>query len=338
MAEKQFGIYKGAEIKAFTLKSDHLEVDVLELGATLHRVRTKGKDGQWYDVVLFHDTLEDYINSPGYWSAVCGRHANRIAKGELKIDGELYHSDKNEGQNSLHSGLDGFHFKVFQGKQEKENEVCFTRLSPDGEQGFPGNMLVHITYSLTPENGVKISYQTTTDKDTVWNITNHAYFNLAGKGTVLDHVFCVDSDFFTPVDAELLTTGEINTVEGTPFDLRKPVSLNTYIGEGTGKLSGGFDHNLVLRHPGEGVQADLYCPRTGIGMQMYTSLPAVQIYSAGSMNGELTSGGNPVPQFGGICMETQFFPNSFAHAHFPQPVQKAGTLVTETTEYRFYTK
>ena len=338
MAEKRFGNYQGTEVKIFTLKSEKLEVDVIELGATLHRVRAKGKDGQWYDVVLFHNTLEDYLNSSAYWSAVCGRHANRIAKGEIRIAGKIYHSDINEGNNSLHSGKDGFHFKVFNGKQETEDAVSLTRLSPDGEQGFPGNMLVKITYTITPENGVKITYQTTTDKDTVWNITNHAYFNLAGKGTVLDHILYVNSDFYTPVDDELLTTGEIIQVEETPYDLRTPILLNTRIGNDTGKLADGFDNNFVLRRPGEGVQADLYCPQTGIGVQLYTSLPAVQIYSAAAMNGELSSGGNPVPQFGGLCMETQYFPNSFAHTHFPQPIQKAGTLVKEETEYRFYNK
>lgn len=338
MSGKLFGVHEGTEIKVFTLKSKSLEIDLLEFGAILHRVRVKGRDDKWHDVVLFHNTLEDYINSPGYWSAVCGRHANRIAKGEIEISGETYHTDKNEGNNSLHSGKDGFNSKVFSGKQESENAISFTRLSPDGEQGFPGNMLVKITYILTPEGGVKISYQTIVDKDTVWNITNHAYFNLAGKGTVLDQIFYVNSDFYTPVNDESLTTGEVCKVEGTSFDLRNPVPLKTYIGDGTGRLPNGFDHNFVLRHPGEGVQAELYCPETGIAMQLFTTLPGVQIYSAAAMNGSLKSAGNPVPKFGGLCLETQYFPNSFAHAHFPRPIQKAGTLKVEETEYRFYTK
>ena len=338
MAEKFFGRYGDQDVKVFILRTECLELHVLELGATLQRVRVKGRDGNWYDSVLFHDDLDKYLTSGGFWGAVCGRCANRIGDAQVSINGITYLLDKNEGGNNLHSGPDGFHFKVFSGKQKSEDTVTFTRLSPDGEQGFPGNMMVTVTYRITPENGVEIIYQTTTDQDTVWNITNHAYFNLAGQGDILNHTLRLSADFYTPVDKTLLTTGEIVTVEQTPFDFRNPVKLSDRIGSGANQLPGGYDHNFVLCPDADKPLADYYCPDTGIGMEMYTTLPGVQIYSAAAMDGTLSSGGTPVPRFGGLCFETQFFPNSFSHKHFPVPVQKAGTLMTQKTEYRFYTQ
>lgn len=335
---EEFGKVRGIPVKRFTISTEDMEVRVLELGATLQGLRVKDKTGKPVETVLFHDSLEKYLTSPGYWGAVCGRHANRIAKAQADIGGTIYQMDKNENANNLHSGKDGFHHKIFSGTALSDTSVVFTYLSSDGEQGFPGNMFVKVTYSITPENSLLIEYTTTSDADTVWNLTNHAYFNLGGEGTVLNHTLQVAADFYTPVDEEKLTTGEILSVCETPFDLREPQKLASRIGDGKKALAEGYDHNFVLRQSEDVPDATLFCPENGVSLDVYTTLPGLQIYSGGSLSGSDTSNGRPVPPFGGICMETQYFPNSLAYAHFPQPIQCEGTLVEEWTEFYFSIK
>jgi len=330
-----FGKVNGQEVKRFTISSEKMEVRLVELGASIQGLKVKTKKGEWVETVLFHDTAELYAMNPGFWGAVCGRHANRIGNAEFSLHGTVYKLEKNEKENSLHSGRGGFHGKQFSGVEVDENTVSFHYFSLDGEQGFPGNMFVKVTYSITDKNGLLIEYTSTTDEDTVWNLTNHAYFNLAGKGDVLEHTLQVGADFYTPVDGSQLTTGEILKVEGTPFDLRKPEYLKNRIGEGANSLEKGFDHNFVLKVNENEPDATLHCPETGLTMEVYTTMPGVQVYTAAGLNGKLTSNGIPAPRFGGVCLETQYFPNSLAHAHFPQPIQQEGTLCVESTEYRF---
>ena len=333
-----FGTLGGRDVRRFTIVSQDVEVRLIELGATIQGLRVKDREGRWREVVLFHDSLEDYIEKPGYWGAVCGRHANRIAGAAFTLNGRRYQLEPNDNGNNLHSGKDGFHHKIFAGVSEDESSVSFRYFSPENEQGFPGNMFVKVTYRISDEGGLLIEYVTTTDEDTIWNLTNHAYFNLAGADTILDHTLQVAADFYTPVDDVLLPTGEILSVCGTPFDLRDPTLLRDRIGTGPNALKDGFDHNFVFRKSPGIPDATLYCSETGISMDVFTTLPGVQVYSAAGQDGTTSSWGHPVPRFGGICMETQFFPNSLSYAHFPQPIQYEGSLAMETTEYRFSIK
>ena len=335
-----FGSANGKGIRRFVITTDAgaavpMEVRLIELGATIQGIRVKAKDGRWIETVLHYSGVEAYLAGKSYFGAVCGRNANRISEAEVSIDGNRYSLEKNEGENNLHSGAEGFHFCIFEGKATGENEVTFIYLSPEMEQGFPGTMSVKVIYSLSSDGELQITYKMLADKDTICNLTNHAYFNLNGEGTVLDHELQVAADFYTPVDDALLPTGEILSVKETAFDLTVPVRLGSRFGEADEVLPGGYDHNFVLNKK-TATAADIYSPETGIGIRVSTSLPGVQIYAGGGLNNKDISDGKAVPQFGGVCMETQYFPDSLAHAHFPQPIQKAGTMKVETTVFAYY--
>ena len=339
-----FGQKDGKEIKRFTISSRGMEVRIIELGASLQGIRTLGRDGEWVETVLHYESVEEYLKGTAFFGTVCGRNANRITNAKVTLNGKEYALEKNIGEHSLHSGSEGFHFCVFSGEQTGEDEITFQYLSPAMEQGFPGNMLIKVIYRLvdqadtdsgSAEKTLEIRYVTLVDEDTICNVTNHAYFNLEGEGTILDHELCVSADFYTPMNELLLPTGEIATVENTPFDVRTPTKIGDRFGDAPGKLPGGYDHNFVLNKK-NAEDVVLYSPKTGIGVKTKTDLPGVQIYAGYSLTGTDISHGKTVPQFGGICMETQYFPDAPTNCHFPSSVQKAGTMKVSQTSFTYF--
>jgi aldose 1-epimerase len=278
-----------------------------------------------------------------------GRYANRIAKGRFTLNGEQYTLAVNNGANALHGGLKGFDKKIWRAKNVSSDDgpaVEMTYVSPDGEEGYPGALTATVTYSLSNDNEVRIHYKATTDADTVLNLTNHSYFNLAGagKGTILDHMVAINADRFTPVDSGLIPTGELKSVEGTPFDFRTPTAIGARIDE-TGdeqiKLGGGYDHNFVLNGGAGNLRfaARAKEPVSGRVMEVFTDQPGLQFYTGNFLDGSVTGkGGIQYEKRFGFCMETQHFPDSPNKPEFPSVLLKPGETFETTTVYKFSTE
>ncbi|MDO5422957.1 MAG: aldose epimerase family protein [Eubacteriales bacterium] len=335
----------GAQASLFTLTNRNgMRVSVTDLGATLVAACVPGKDGKLTDVILGYREAKDYETYGGFFGAVIGRNGNRIGNAEVELNGKTYHLEKNEKENNLHSGNSGFDKRIWEAVcLEEENAVRFTLESPDGDEGFPGNMTVSVTYTLTEENSIKLHYQAKADADTIANLTNHSYFNLAGHdrpGTITDHVLWLDADAFTPTDADSIPTGEIRPVEGTPFDFRSPKEIGLEIDSDYEQIvkGGGYDHNFVLNHQGEGIRkiAEVTLPAMGRKMEVFTDLPGVQFYAGNFIGEEKTGkGGVHYGKRQGLCLETQVYPDAVHHENFPSSVLKAGEVYDTTTVYRF---
>lgn len=329
-----FGQTGGRDVNLFTLESDHLRVEIIELAALVRAVYVKGADGIERNVVLGMNTLEGYEKQNYFLGAVIGRHANRIEGCEVVLEGITYALEKNDGNNNLHSGKDGFHNRVFTGSVAG-GKLRLTYSSPDMEQGFPGNMDVAVTYSITPGNGLLIEYQAVSDRDTVCNLTNHSYFNLEGEGKITDHELTLAADFYTPLTSGGVPDGEIRCVKGTPFDFTESRRIGLSIEAGESPVENGYDHNFVLRETDGEPCAAVRAPHSGIRMEVYTDMPGVQFYSGNYLTDYVFPNGKEGGKRSALCLETQYFPNAFQYPHFEKPVLRSGEVWRSFTEYRF---
>jgi aldose 1-epimerase len=316
-----------------------------DYGLIVTELHTRDRNGVPGNVVLGFDNLARYLQGHPFFGCVVGRFANRIAGGRFSLDGRDHVLAVNNGPNHLHGGLRGFDKQLWNAGQvgvTEEGISCeLTRVSPDGEEGYPGTLTVSVTYTLTHDDVWRIDYRATTDAPTILNLTNHSFFNLAGKGDVLRHEVSIEADEVTEVDAGLIPTGRMIAVRGTALDFTRPVSVS-HAGMVTGLDPAGYDHNFVLRHGGGalGLAATVHEPGSGRTMECHTDQPGVQLWT---MNREpaadlVCTGGFRVPRHGGLCLETQHFPDSIHHPHFPTCILRPGEVFTSRTEYRFGTR
>ena len=328
-----------------------MEVSITNFGATVVTLRVPDRAGKAADVVLGFDTLERYENGKAYFGATVGRYGNRIGGGQFSIDGKTYTLPKNDGNNTLHGGIVGFNKKVWKAREiaSKDGEALeLSYLSADGEEGFPGNLSAKVVFTLPAErNELKIDYTATTDKDTVLNLTNHSYFNLAGEGNgdILDHVLTLHAKQFTPVDKTLIPTGELRDVAGTPLDFTSATAIGKRINESDEQLvfGKGYDHNWVLGRSGSGngltIAAEAYEPKSGRKLEVLTTEPGVQFYSGNFLDGTVKGKGNKAyGQRAAFCLETQHFPDSPNHPNFPSTVLKPNAVFHSQTVFRFSAK
>ena len=346
MIIRDFGVNKkGDAAKLFIFENQNgMEMQVSSFGATLHKLIVPDKNGEKRDVVLGYDDPAGYEGPSGtFFGATVGRHANRIGNAVYEHEGVKYQLEKNDGENNLHSGFDCWSFRVWNVKETTENSITFAIHSPDGDQGFPGNVDMEVTYTLTENNSIKIHYHGTTDADTPINTTNHSYYNLAGhtSGTVCEHILWIDSDEFTPTDAALIPIGKNIPVEGTPMDFRTAKKIGLEIDADYEALifGKGYDHNWALKNNGEFKKvAELYSEESGICMEMHTDLPGIQMYTANYINNEAGKDGAIYQQNQGATFETQYYPDSVNHANFESCICKKGEEYDTTTEYVFKIK
>jgi len=312
---------------------------VISYGATVTELLTRDRNGKLGDIVLGFEDLAGYMGPQPYLGAVVGRVANRIARGRFKLQGVVYELATNDGLSHLHGGLKGFDKVLWKGEPTQSasgSGVKLSYLSRDGEEGYPGNLSVAVTYRLTETNELTVEYIANSDKETPVNLTNHSYFNLCGaeSGNVLQHELTLFADRFTPVDDQLIPTGEIKPVEDTPLDFRKTRAIGKRLSE----LSGGYDHNFVLNRTGKGLTsaACVYEPITGRCMEILTTEPGIQFYSGNFLNGSLKGKkGVSYAKHQGFCLETQHFPDSVNHPNFPNTILRPGETYTHSTIHRF---
>ena len=340
----------GAQIDLYTLSNKKgMEVAITNFGATVVALKVPDRAGKAADVVLGFDTLEGYKNGTAYFGATVGRYGNRIGGGQFSIDGKTYTLPKNNGNNTLHGGIVGFNKKVWKAIAGKDSESLeMSYLSVDGEEGFPGNLSVKVVFTLPADrNELKIDYTATTDQDTVLNLTNHSYFNLAGEGNgdILDHVLMLHAKRFTPVDKTLIPTGELRDVAGTPLDFTTATAIGKRISENYEQLvfGKGYDHNWVLaRAEGEKgltLATEAYDPKSGRKLEVLTTEPGVQFYSGNFLDGSAKGKGNKAyGQRAAFCLETQHFPDSPNHPNFPGTLLKPNSVFHSQTVFRFSAK
>lgn len=343
MNKQLFGINsRGEQASLYTLKNENgMILTLTDMGAAIHAAIVPDKDGNPVDVILGYDDAKGY-ESPNttYFGATVGRNINRIKDGVFTLNGVTYQLDKNNNQNNLHSGFDSYHLRVWNVKEATEDAITFSLHSPDGDQGFPGNADIEVTYTLTEDNAIKIEYHAVADADTVFNISNHSAFNMDGHagGSVEPQWMWLDADAYTVVDAELIATGEIASVEGTPMDFREKKQIGRDIEADYDALhyGGGYDHNWVLNNKGTFQKvAEITSDVSGITMEVYTDLPGIQVYCGNFLKDEKGKDGVFYQKRGGICFETQYFPNAVNQPHFPSPIYKAGEAFQSTTMYKF---
>ncbi len=314
-------------------------------GARLLSLRVPDRTGAPVEAVLGYDRMEDWAADDGFMGATIGRCANRIAGGRFELDGQTFHVPINKPPNALHGGPQGFDKAVWRAEPAdgEAAALTLTHASPDGDQGFPGALRASVRYALTGDGALRLDYTAETDRATVVNLTNHAYFNLAGGGSVLDHLLTVAADRFTPVDAALIPTGELRPVAGTPFDFREPARIGARVDEPGNeqlRIAGGYDHNFVLRPapPGQAMRfaARLQEPARGLLMEVWTTEPGLQFYSGNFLDGSRRGrGGAALGHRGGLCLETQHFPDTPNRPDFPPVVLRPGGTFRSSTLYRF---
>ncbi|MBS0011434.1 MAG: galactose mutarotase [Bacteroidales bacterium] len=339
-----FGEHDGQQVDLITLvNNDGNTVKLTNYGATVVWIEVPDRDGKRENITFGYETLEGYLNGDPYFGSVVGRYANRIAGGKFTLDGEVYHLTINNPPNTLHGGPGGWHSVVWETeiieKKGEEPSVKFTYISPDMEEGYPGELTAEATYTWTDDNELVIEYRCSTDKKTVLNICNHAYFNLhgAGNGDILDHELMIAAKKFTPVDENLIPTGELRPVEGTPFDFTTPHIIGDRIEDDYEqlRLGLGYDHNFVLDNTSE-PDAMVYEPESGRVIEMTTDQPGVQFYCGNFLNGlEKGHGGKVYEYRSGLCLETQHYPDSPNQADFPSTVLEPGKPFESKTVYRF---
>lgn len=338
---KPFGTSSfGEVVTCFTIRCGSAVAELLDYGCILRSLTVPDRSGTPTDVVLGYDDLDGYERNAGnYFGAVVGRHANRIGKGSFALGGHSYTLACNNGPNHLHGGLRGFDRYVWAHRLLSDNSICFSRLSPDGEEGYPGNLQLSVTYTLLETDGVallRIDYDAQTDADTVVNLTNHSYFNLnGGGGTILDHQLLVHAASYTENDSDCLPTGVVAPVAGTPFDFRafKPIGLDIAADHPQVAMFGGYDHNFCLDDTHGHPVAELWSQDSGIKLTTTTTKPGVQVYSSCAMGPNVGKGGCQYDRYSGVCLETQFWPNALACAQFPSPVLPADGRYCHTTTY-----
>lgn len=334
----------GTLVEAYTLKNaGGIEVKAIGYGAIITSLKVPDRSGNVADVVLGFENLDGYLKGHPYFGAIVGRYGNRIGKGQFTVHGKTYSLAKNNGPNHLHGGVTGFDKVLWTtAVVSGENAVTFTRTSPDGEEGYPGNLSTKITYTLTDRNELIVDYHATTDKATPVNLTQHSYFNLAGDGAgdILGHEVTINADRYTPVDDTLIPTGELASVEGTPFDFRKPTAIGARISADHPQLKAGrgYDHNWVLNRSGEGLQlaARVVEPKTGRTLEVSTQEPGVQFYTGNFLDGSLTGkGGHVYAHRTGFCLETQHYPDSPNKPNFPSTILRPGQEYKTRTVFTF---
>ena len=338
----------GVAVDCYTLKNHNgVEMKVINYGATIITLKVPDQNGKLDDIVLGFEKLADYEAKSPYFGCIVGRYGNRIAKGKFTLNGVPYCLATNNGPNSLHGGLKGFNKAVWHAKEMQTAAgpaVEFTHVSKDGEEGYPGNLTMKLVYTLTDKNEVRIDYTATTDKDTVINLTNHSYFNLAGQGNgdILGHEMMINASHFTPVDDTLIPTGELRPVKGTPFDFTKPTAIGARIQQDDEQLKfgKGYDHNWVLdKDEAMSLVARVVEPQSGRVLEVSTTEPAVQFYTGNFLDGTVTGkAGKVYKQRYGFCLETQHYPDSPNHPNFPPTVLRPGQTYQTTTIFRFSTK
>ncbi|MDD4555372.1 MAG: galactose mutarotase, partial [Bacteroidales bacterium] len=337
--KKSFGTVDNKEVFLYTLQNANgIKVSITNYGGIITSILTPDKHDSLGDIVLGYDSLASYLKSTPYFGAIVGRYANRIAKGAFNLDGKRYKLTVNDGNNSLHGGLKGFDKVVWDAVESHDSlqsKLELTYLSKDGEEGYPGNLRVKVIYTLNDQNELITLIEATTDKSTPVNLCNHTYFNLSECDTnILGHILTLYTSQYTEVNDELIPTGRLLQVQGTPMDF----NTSAAIGERIGKVKGGYDHNFVLDHkPGIlSMAAQLYDPRSGRQVEILTTQPGIQLYSGNFLDGTLVGKGGKVYQkHFGLCLETQHFPDSPNQTSFPETILRPGEKFSETTVYRF---
>lgn len=333
---------EGKPTALYVLKNKNgAEACITNYGGRLVSVMVPDKNGKMTDVVLGYDNIGQYVQSDGNYGALIGRYGNRINQGKFTLDDVEYTLPQNNGAHCLHGGPQGYHARMWDAKQLNDQALELTYLSKDGEAGFPGNLDIKVTYTLTDDNAVGIKYEATTDKKTVVNLTNHSYFNLSGVpgSDVLDQLVMINADNYTPVDSTLIPVG-ISPVEGTPLDLRTPVAIGKQINDPFQQLlfGRGYDLNWVLNTNGDKnvLAAKAYSPTSGIALEVYTNEPGIQFYTGNFMDGKDTGKhGVLYPHRGALCLETQHYPDSPNHPDFPSVVLNPGEKFLSECIYKF---
>ena len=348
---KPWGTANGRPVSLYTLTNTRgMQVKITNFGGTVTSILVPDRRGRMGDVALGYDSLPNYQKNLGgtYFGALIGRYGNRIARGRFALDGTAYKLFINNKPNTLHGGKVGYNLKTWAAsKAQVANGVglALHYLSKDGEEHYPGNLDIHVVYSLTNDNALHIDYTATTDKDTVLNLTNHTYFNLngAGNGTVMDHQMMLNADRYTPIDKTSIPLGPLAPVAGTPFDFRTPHRIGARINaHNTQLLNGkGYDHNFVLNQPGKAMilAARVYAPQSGRVLTVYTDQPGVQLYTGNFLNGTTVGKGGKVYRHrDAFCLETQHYPDSPNHPKYPTTELKPGQTYHYTTLYKFSTR
>ncbi len=325
------------EVEKYTLEKGPFVVSVITLGGTVVSIKTPNRAGEMGEITLGYGTLEEYEHNTTFFGTLVGRFANRIKGGKFSIDGKDYQVPLNDnGINSLHGGPEGFHSKVWQASTAEDGEkasLVLTYLSRDGEMGYPGNLDVKVTYNLYKEGKLEIDYLATTDKTTPVSLTNHAYFNLAGHGDILNHTLKLYCDAYLPVDENLIVSGALRSVKETPFDFTQEKKIGTDI-----EQVGGYDHCYVLTDQSNILKKCAYVKEevSGRTMAVYTTLPGVQLYSGNFLNGtDKSPEGLPYEKHAGFCLETQHFPDAMNHPHFPNCLLKPQEVYSHKTVFEF---
>lgn len=349
ITETGFGRSGGKDIRSITItNANGMAARLITFGARLTELWVPGRDGALDDVVLGFDSIAEYEATNTYFGATCGRYGNRIPRGRVVIDGKEHQLDINEGKNHLHGGRQGFDHKIWDAAYDpKGNSVTFSAVSEDGEMGFPGRAPLTSTYTLDDSNRLTITMQATTDKVTLMNMVHHSYFNLGGQGSgnVLDHEMHIPAHFYTPVDGELLATGEVQKVAGTPFDFSKSKKIGADIGKleavGAGIFDegGGYDHNWCLSGVGDLREAcDVYHAKSGRRMRMQTTEPGLQFYTGGYLSEKVMGKrGKALCKYAGFTLETQKFPGTPGFAHFPHCILRPGETYRQQMVFDFST-
>ena len=337
------GVVDGKEVRLYSLTNKQgAEAHFINQGAKLVSLIVPSRSG-WTDVVIGHDSLQEYLDSEeAYFGAICGRYANRVAKGSFSLDGESYQLPINNGPNALHGGLKGFNAVIWDAEQTATNRIAFRYAAADGEEGYPGELHVEVVYTLTEENELTIEYRATTSKPTILNLTNHSYFNLSGDGdaSVHDHSLQIDAKEYLPTDETAIPYGAPAAVEGTPMDFREPHLVGERIDTAWDQLvwARGYDHTYILDKPlGKlGRAARCSSPKTGIVMEVYTDQPGVQLYTGNWMSGNMRGKhGHRYPARAALCLETQHYPDSPNRPEYPSTRLDPGQEFRSTTAFRF---
>jgi aldose 1-epimerase len=336
----------GKAVEMFTLtNANGIEIRAISYGGIITSLRTPDRSGQMADIVLGFDKLDGYVKDPPppFFGAIIGRYGNRIARGQFTLDGKTYKLATNNGPNHLHGGNVGFDKVVWAAEPLRDaNGIAFTRTSGDGEEGYPGNLRVRVTYTLTDKNELVVDYTATTDKSTPVNLTQHSYFNLGGDGSgdILGHQLTLNADRYTPVSDTLIPTGTLAPVQGTPFDFRKATPIGARINQDDPQLKNGkgYDHNWVLSRAASGLQlaAHVLEPKSGRTLEITTTEPGIQFYSGNFLDGTITGkGGHVYKHRSGFCLETQHFPDSPNQPSFPSTILKPGQEYRSRTVFTF---
>lgn len=345
VTSRPFGTADGQAVELYTLRNKHgASASIMTYGGIVTSLKVPDKDGQLVDVVLGYDNLAGYLTKSPYFGALIGRYGNRINEGKFTLDGTTYTLTTNRGPNHLHGGFKGFDKRVWAAKPIRwpgGAALELTYRSADMEEGYPGNLDVKAVYVLTDANELKVLFTAKTDRPTIVNLTHHSYFNLSGGGTILDHLCYINADHITPMDASLITTGELRPVDGTPFDFRTPTTIGARIDDPDTILQygPGYDHNWVInqKKPGEvTLQARVTSPKTGISLEVLSDEPGLQFYTGNFLNGTITGKGGQVYQRrSGFCLEPQHAPDSPNKPHWPSVVLPPGQTYHNKIIYKF---